>query len=181
MKLFLVFFFLFACFSEKMKTHLYFVFKLNCILQKIVLNKTNLFPSSSFQVWFQNRRAKFRRNERSLSMQQQSPKSNPKSAPFPSRTEITEQPLYPHQPLLPSPNPDIQYVMPWKFSHSHYAQEDYYNNVPNLGNPLTSQTCAFLPPNFNYCSVNVPANPCNRLDVPSLKYRPHDFSLSPQM
>lgn len=139
-------------------------------------------------MWFQNRRAKFRRNERSISLQQnnnnkinsKSSYNNTTSSINNNKSELTEQPLYHHQSLIPSSgNSDLQYVMPWKFPHAHYNPEKFYSSGPHI-NP---QTCSFLSPALNYCTSNITTSGlCNRLDMNSLPYRSHDFTLtSPQL
>lgn len=134
-----------------------------------------------FQVWFQNRRAKFRRNERSLSLQQSSPtKLSCNKTMTPSRTESMEKPLFSHQNIIPSHAPsDLQYVMPWKCTYPDYNQSDIYSN--NFNSAVTGQGYPFLPTNpFNYCSTNITSSSiCNRFDVNSLRYRHQEFTLSP--
>lgn len=122
-----------------------------------------------FQVWFQNRRAKFRRNERSLSIQN-SPNSKLSAKP-PSPVGIPLKPdglnhdkgfPYQNSPGHPS---DLQYMMPWKCaSYSQYnPTENIYSN--NLNSTLFSSNA------FNYSS-----NVCNRLDMSSFRYR-QEFNL----
>ncbi|XP_072385710.1 paired mesoderm homeobox protein 2-like [Diabrotica undecimpunctata] len=133
------------------------------------------------QVWFQNRRAKFRRNERSHNFQQTTSTKLPsKASPVSLKPDLSEKTLFPYQnPATTShstthPHPDLQYVMPWKCSYSQYNQHDLYTN--NFNN-LPSQTCSFLSnSHFNYGSLS--SNPmCNTLNMSSLRYRPQDFSL----
>lgn len=95
--------------------------------------------------------------------------------------EQSEQPLYHHQSLIPasSSNGDLQYVMPWKFPHTHYTPEKFYSTGPHINPP----TCSFLTPTLNYCGTNINSSSlCNRIDMNTLPYRSHDFTItSPQL
>lgn len=128
-----------------------------------------------FQVWFQNRRAKFRRNERSLSLQQNPASKLPcKTSPVPLKADTNEKPLFPYQNSGTAHSAaDIQYVMPWKCSYTQYNQHELYSN--NFNN-LSSQTCSFLSNSpFNYSGIP-PNSMCNPLNMQTLRYR-QDFSL----
>lgn len=123
-----------------------------------------------FQVWFQNRRAKFRRNERSLSLQN-SPNSKlaVKSASpvgIPLKPDgLSSEKGFSYQNSPSHPAGELQYVMPWKCSYTQYNPDNIYST--NLG----SSNCALFAANgFNYSSV------CNRLDVTGFRYR-QEFNL----
>lgn len=135
-----------------------------------------------FQVWFQNRRAKFRRNERSLNLQQNSGKLTPKCSPLSnSRIDMTEKSVFPPSSLISAPSAtDIQYVMPWKCSHAHYSQQEIYANSSNITSHLNTQNCGFLPGNpYNYYQGNISSSAlCSRMDMNAIRYR-QEFSLTP--
>lgn len=159
-----------------------FYYKFHSFKSTLVLDLYVLF----LKVWFQNRRAKFRRNERSLSLQHSSPSKNvagKSASPFPPRPEVTEQPLFPQTLLATSSAADMSYMMPWKFSHPHYSQEDHlYAGGTGLPSHMNTQACSFLPASLNYCASNIgTGSVCNRIDINSFRYRHHDFSLTPQI
>lgn len=138
-------------------------------------------------MWFQNRRAKFRRNERSLSIQNTStskilPKCNASPLSPSTRTDsATEKNIFATSPLLSATTTsDIQYVMPWKYPH--YSQQDIYSNSSAIAGHLTTQSCGFLPGGpYNYFPNNIASGGlCNRMDVNGIRYR-QDFNLTPQI
>ncbi|KAL0275773.1 UNVERIFIED_CONTAM: hypothetical protein PYX00_003528 [Menopon gallinae] len=134
------------------------------------------------QVWFQNRRAKFRRNERSVMSQRNCPSRTAECTPT-----LTEQPLSPRT-ALPIPNvPDYSpYQSSWKTLESATGNITQY---PMLTPAMTS--CAFISSGItspythaNACmtSVTSPAQNYNlSSSIANLRFRAHEYSLSSQL
>lgn len=132
-----------------------------------------------FQVWFQNRRAKFRRNERSLALQQNSSNKSALTslAGVNSRNaeNVSQQPLLSHHQPPPSTS-DLQYVLPWKCSH--YPQQELYSTAATISSHLSAQGCGFLPPSISYCTSSItPSTVCSHIDMASLRYRTQEFAV----
>lgn len=128
-------------------------------------------------MWFQNRRAKFRRNERSLCTQQNVSNALPKTTklqPSSYRVEETEKNIFRPSTIPPQLNSDLKYVLPWKCSQ---YQPDLYTSTFNSS--LNSPTCGFVQtPTFKYGSTDLQTNSlCNRFDMNGLRYRHPDFGL----
>lgn len=75
--------------------------------------------------------------------------------------------------------PEAEYVVPWKFNHSHYIHENIYATTTAVNN-VNIQNCGFKPANMGYCTAFSSSGACNRIDMGALKYMPQNFSVHQQ-
>lgn len=101
-----------------------------------------------------------------------------------ARAESVEKSLFPAASLISTASTasDIQYVMPWKYTHTHYSQQEIYTNSSAIAGHLSAQSCNFLSGNpYNYYTNNIAAGGfCNGMDMNRMRYR-QEFSLTPQI
>ncbi|KAJ9576436.1 hypothetical protein L9F63_006649, partial [Diploptera punctata] len=142
------------------------------------------------QVWFQNRRAKFRRNERSI-LAQRSGLYNRESSQQSSNAAV-EQPLAPRPTTVLPPGttqPDyLSYDASWKTAAAGCPQYAMLPSTPALSNlPVATPSCAFM----SSASISSPYNGVSHqpstmgtgysvsTSIANLRFRAHEYSLHP--
>lgn len=120
------------------------------------------------QVWFQNRRAKFRRNERNILAQRQSLYGRPSLESPPSAME---------QPIAPRPTPMSPEYLSWSPSaYSPVTSPAYHQHspsgMPHGGPPPTSSSCAMVG-NTTYGSPPMVGSSIASLRLKAREYNMH--------
>ncbi|XP_023720750.1 paired mesoderm homeobox protein 2-like [Cryptotermes secundus] len=148
------------------------------------------------QVWFQNRRAKFRRNERSVLAQRSVLYGREAPAALAGGPSSVEQPLAPRPTAVLPPGtsqPDyLSYDPSWKTTPPGCPQYAMLPSTPALGNlPVATPSCAFMSSTGVSSPYNASTLPVSHqsstvgtgysvsTSIANLRFRAHEYSLHP--